>query len=150
MCTYSSSPLPPSPAPELELTHPKKRFCGLTRDSASGTQNTTLRSYLSNWVYRYDTYPGKWAQIMRHPETTASEIPMPRFAHQVVYNPATRSVFLHGGNAGGLSAGGGGGGGGSAGGNADGDGGDGDEKEKEKDGSKEKRLDDFWRMELRR
>ena len=86
---------------------------------------------------------------MRHPETTASEIPMPRFAHQVVYNPATRSVFLHGGNAGGLSAAAGGGSG-SAGGNADGDGGDGDEKEKEKDGSKEKRLDDFWRMELRR
>ena len=83
---------------------------------------------------------------MRHPETTASEIPMPRFAHQVVYNPATRSVFLHGGNAGGLSAAAGGSG--SAGGNADGDGGDGDEKEK--DGSKEKRLDDFWRMELRR
>lgn len=88
---------------------------------------------------------------MRHPGTTASEIPMPRFAHQVVYNPATRSVFLHGGNAGGSSAAVGGSG--SAGGNADGDGGDGvdgDGKEKEKDGVKERRLDDFWRMELRR
>jgi len=26
--------------------------------------------------------------------------PLPRYAHQVVYNPRTKTVFMHGGNAG--------------------------------------------------
>lgn len=80
-----------------------------------------------------------------------SEMPIPRFAHQVVYNPNTRTIFLHGGNAGGggsLSGQGG------AGRDGEGDavGGVGTVEEvKELGGpAKEKRLDDFWRMELKR
>lgn len=75
-------------------------------------------------------------QILQ-PDRPPSEMPGPRFAHQVVYSPNTKSVFLHGGNAG----------------EADGPIGDGARSaQEEKAGStyKERRLDDFWRMELKR
>ena len=82
-------------------------------------------------------------------------MPVPRFAHQVVYNPSTRTVFIHGGNAGGPTAfdpsktlhlGGR---------NADGDfGGNATTSatdSEEQDGkAKGMRLDDFWKMELKR
>ncbi|EAU90900.2 Mei4-dependent protein 6 [Coprinopsis cinerea okayama7 len=80
-------------------------FCGLTRSTASSpAQPASLKTHPSNWVYRYDPKPGKWSQIARHPESVANggEVPLPRFAHQVVYCPGERTVFLHGGNAGGL------------------------------------------------
>lgn len=75
-------------------------------------------------------------QILQ-PDRPHSEMPVPRFAHQVVYSPNTKSVFLHGGNAG------------------EGDGPIGDgarsaEEGKEGSTAKERRLDDFWRMELKR
>jgi len=75
-------------------------------------------------------------QILQ-PDRPPSEMPGPRFAHQVVYSPNTKSVFLHGGNAG----------------EGDGPIGDGSRSvQEEKAGStyKERRLDDFWRMELKR
>jgi hypothetical protein len=83
-------------------------------------------------------------RILQEPGKAIAEMPQPRFAHQVVYNPNTKSVFLHGGNAGGAPAS------------------DGERAGRAADGEaivvdgiedgplKEKRLDDFWRMELRR
>ncbi|KDR67554.1 hypothetical protein GALMADRAFT_258218 [Galerina marginata CBS 339.88] len=118
-------------------------FCGLTRNTTNSPRNT-LRAYLSNWIYRYNPRPGKWMQILHQPDRTPSEAPMPRFAHQVVYNPYTKAIFLHGGNAGGLPPG------------------DSAKDRREADGeavvvdsgeeppAKERRLDDFWRMELKR
>ncbi|KAJ2920028.1 hypothetical protein MD484_g480, partial [Candolleomyces efflorescens] len=79
-------------------------FCGLTRNPAGSSKNTVLRSSPCNWIFRYDSKPGKWYQISRHPDSPPDEVPVPRFAHQAVYHAPTRTVFLHGGNAGGLSA----------------------------------------------
>ena len=139
----------------------------MTRNNTTGTRNT-LHAYLSNlsnWIYRYGTRPGKWTQILRQPDRPASEMPLPRFAHQVAYTPFTRSVFLHGGNAGNFneSSGGSGSGGGGSSSNTKGAGvkgsrdADGDNIESAEDGRevsvagvKERRLDDFWRMELKR
>ena len=56
------------------------------------------------------------------------EEPLPRYAHQVVYNPRTKIVFMHGGNAGLV--------------------GQQLERGREDDSAKERRLDDFWQMSL--
>ena len=75
---------------------------------------------MSYWVYRYGIQPGKWSKVLL--ETTSgftgnealddaesqSQPPSPgthtrprsRYAGQVVYNPKTKAVFIHGGNAG--------------------------------------------------
>jgi muskelin len=138
------------------VTFLKNSFCGLTRNTTTGTRNT-LHAYLSNlsnWVYRYGTRAGKWTQILRQPDRPASEMPLPRFAHQVAYTPFTRSVFLHGGNAGNFnesssSATKGAGVKGSR--DADGDNIESEDgREVSVAGVKERRLDDFWRMELKR
>ncbi|PPR03546.1 hypothetical protein CVT24_007035 [Panaeolus cyanescens] len=140
-------------------------LCGLTKGVGMGRHNTH-RAYLTNWVYKYDTKPGTWMQILRENDRPISELPLPRYAHQAVYNPNTRAVYLHGGNSGGLNyenlssrmA-------------TTGTGETGAlstpvSTEHEEEGEpqrvtlttrrepdavgKEKRLDDFWRMELRR
>lgn len=86
-------------------------------------------------------------QILQQPDKTPSELPLPRFAHQVAYNPKTKTVYLHGGNAGG---------GGFVSDNtkADGDAVIADaSNDQHKDApkeNKERRLDDFWRMQLKR
>lgn len=132
-----------------------------------------LPSEAPNWVYRYDARPGKWTQILSESEgrlngqenhrsdgKTAAEQPLPRCAHQVVYDPTTKTVFMHGGNAGITGASGGveksgarnlgddgdrdGGGGGEECGGVEGV-----EDESGKEG-KERRLDDFWCMSLMR
>ena len=83
-------------------------------------------------------------------------MPLPRFAHQVAYNPFTRSVFLHGGNAGNFSESGGSstttkGAGVKGSRDADGDNIEPEDgREVSVAGVKERRLDDFWRMELKR
>ena len=108
-------------------------------------------SNLSNWVYRYGTQPGKWTQILRQPDRPASETPQPRFAHQVAYTPFTRSVFLHGGNAGNFNESSTKGA--SVKGSRDTDGENvepEDGREVSVAGVKERRLDDFWRMELKK
>ena len=68
---------------------------------------TCLRSEAPNWVYRYGARPGKWTQIMPEDrgveskeQIDAVEEPQPRYAHQVVYEEGSKTVFLHGGNAG--------------------------------------------------
>lgn len=131
------------------LAHCSNSFCGLTRNTTTSARNT-LHAYLSNlsnWVYRYGTPPGKWTQILRQPDRPVSETPLPRFAHQVAYNPFTRSVFLHGGNAGNINESTKGAGKGGR--NADGDESE-DGRETVVAAVKERRLDDFWRMELKR
>lgn len=84
------------------------RFNGLTRTQTPGS-STVLRSDGPNWVYRYGTRPGKWTKILPatsdvSPEGEGSsetfEEPQSRYAHQVVYEESTKTVFLHGGNAG--------------------------------------------------
>jgi hypothetical protein len=102
-------------------------------------------------------------QILReveHEDGRVIEEPVPRYAHQVVYDHNTRTVFMHGGNAGQSGAGmerrdwasGSGSGmdgeegeeGASTVEIGDGSGGDGRER------LKERRLDDFWCMKLHR
>ncbi len=131
-------------------------FCGLTRFShsipcgmpesvVSSQAQAMLRDSLLNWVYRYDSRPGKWMQSLRIPDQPARQRPKPRFAHQVVYNPRTRTVFLHGGNAGGSK-------------DKSTHGVDdaaGEQREDEqltdaKDDDVKERLDDFWKMNLKR
>jgi hypothetical protein len=102
-----------------------------------------------NWTYRYDTRPGKWTQILPEPEDAYGndgrrtiEEPLLRYAHQVVYNSKTQTIFMHGGNAGI-------GGGGMEQRNTL-DGNTEDERDEDAEGSKERRLDDFWCMRLKR
>src|SRR5438477_10573574 len=78
------------------------RFCGLTRKQQAGAE-TICQSKAPNWVYRYDIRPGKWMQILQEGENRDGrmvEEPTPRYAHQVVYDTKTKTVFMHGGNAG--------------------------------------------------
>lgn len=89
------------------------------------SSRAVLKDRMHNWVYKYDTQPGKWTEISKAPEKPVNQRPMPRFAHQVVFNPKTKAMYMHGGNGGELN------------------------KDGVKDGTKG-RLDDFWRMELRR
>ncbi|EIW83449.1 hypothetical protein CONPUDRAFT_89328 [Coniophora puteana RWD-64-598 SS2] len=92
-------------------------FCGLTRAQQTSPL-TVLRADAPNWVYTYasPTRPGVWTQIL--PEVPGGfrgaegaegggdgegrtiEAPLPRYAHQVVYDEGTNTVFMHGGNAG--------------------------------------------------
>jgi hypothetical protein len=95
------------------------------------------------YQYRHPSKPGKWTKIL--PEVIKEggesvEVPRPRYAHQVVYDEGTGSFFMHGGNAGDVSAV--------------------QEMEPEEDGGgdedhprtviRETRLDDFWTMKLLR
>ena len=78
-------------------------------------------------------------------------MPLPRFAHQVAYTPFTRSVFLHGGNAGNFNESSSKGAGVKGSRDADGDNIETEDgREVSVAGVKERRLDDFWRMELKR
>jgi hypothetical protein len=141
---------------------PSHRFCGLTR-SQPPTSMTVLKSEAPNWVYRYGTHPGRWTQILsgggeqRGGRAAAAAAPsppaepQPRYAHQVVYDPVRKMVFLHGGNAGLVAPSGDGD-------EEDDEDADGDVRmvegrgDAEKDGGREreKRLDDFWCMTLQR
>jgi hypothetical protein len=81
---------------------PGNRFCGLTR-ATNHTSQSVLQTKAPNWVFRYDTKPGTWTQILPNPPVSAGvqpAEPQPRYAHQVVYDPGRKMVFLHGGNAG--------------------------------------------------
>ncbi|PIL35929.1 hypothetical protein GSI_01589 [Ganoderma sinense ZZ0214-1] len=123
---------------------------GLTRPRPSVPPHLETES--PYWIYRYDRpeLPGKWTKIL--PENEMDTVcPHPRYAHQVVYDCKSGRVYMHGGN-GGLSH---------------------DEEEHEPDphrwssdaegetraspprsplspgdGDAEKRLDDFWGMEI--
>lgn len=75
-------------------------------------------------------------QINEQPDRFPTDRPQARFAHQVAYNPNTKSIFLHGGSTGKKE-------------------GDNTASEVVSAESKEsvpieKKMDDFWRMELKR
>jgi hypothetical protein len=70
--------------------------------------------------------------VLPAPYAHLAETPVPRFAHQVVYDPTTKTMFMHGGN-GGLREKGVGGG-------------DAMDEDEERD----QRLNDFWQMTLAR
>ncbi|KAI0373966.1 hypothetical protein BV20DRAFT_936559 [Pilatotrama ljubarskyi] len=73
-------------------------FGGLTRAKASSAP--VLESESPYWIYRYDRpeIPGKWSKIL--PEGPDAPWPQPRYAHQVVYDSKTKTVYMHGGNGG--------------------------------------------------
>lgn len=112
------------------------RLCGLTRSRVGSSSKTELRSDIPKWVYRYDKQPGSWVRILPDPELLErrkpGDRPRPRYAHQMVYDPKTDVVFMHGGNGGVMVEG-----------EADRD----EEEVREED---ENRLDDFWMMKLKR
>ncbi|KAJ8518601.1 hypothetical protein ONZ45_g4355 [Pleurotus djamor] len=118
---------------------------------------TVLVESASDWLYRVDyPRPGKWLKILRsssgRSEGDSAEIPCGRYAHQLVYDTTNRTVYMHGGNAGisidsserplGADADGE-----DTGGRSRAPDGPGSER---KDERRESRLDDFWKMVLRR
>ncbi|KAI9062824.1 hypothetical protein FKP32DRAFT_1572733 [Trametes sanguinea] len=74
-------------------------FGGLTRTRQSTLP--VLESESPYWVYRYDRADirGKWSKLV--PDKDAeSGWPQPRYAHQVVYDSTSKTVYMHGGNGG--------------------------------------------------
>ncbi|KAG0701286.1 Muskelin N-terminus-domain-containing protein [Suillus ampliporus] len=132
-------------------------FSGLTRQQPTCAL-TSLRADTPSWIYQYThpSKPGKWTQILPQAIQEGGEpveVPLPRYAHQVVYDEKMKRVFMHGGNAGGvgapaeeMKA------------EAEGEGsGDDDRSDDDRDDDErpkkvlmETRLDDFWTMKLLR
>ncbi|CDO76971.1 hypothetical protein BN946_scf184281.g18 [Trametes cinnabarina] len=113
-------------------------FGGLTRSKPSAPP--VLESESPYWIYRYDRpdIPGKWSKLV--PEKDAeSSWPQPRYAHQVVYDAKSKTVYMHGGN-GGLDTEDTPSDSETRGGEADDDG--------QAQAGDMKRLDDFWRLEI--
>ena len=125
------------------------RFAGLTKNEMSSGGVVSATSTV--WLYRYDKKPGTWLKVAPYVETPSNDIdsayhhssslnygvvpvdpdlPRARCAHQVVYDPATKTVYLHGGNAGVASPA---------------------TRSRSPGGSSgESRLDDFWSMTFKR
>ncbi|KZT29147.1 hypothetical protein NEOLEDRAFT_1128727 [Neolentinus lepideus HHB14362 ss-1] len=116
-------------------------FCGLSRQ-LPGNQ-IIIQAQAPHWVYRYPTAlcseKGKWTKLISVDPPAgvdAEEIqPKPRYAHQLAYDRRTKTVFMHGGNAGIRDSTP-----------------DGAEVNAEEGAVEEKeiRLDDFWSMQLQR
>lgn len=110
----------------------------MTRNRTGSSSKTELRSDIPKWVYRYEKQPGKWTRILpteqEFGEERPDDRPQPRYAHQLVYDPKSGAVFMHGGNGGVIAEGS----------SDDGRG------EEELRGEEENRLDDFWTMKLKR
>ena len=77
------------------------RFRGLTKSGTNGSQSAYVGGR-SLWLYRYSPKPGKWTEVPRPPDNPPDDVPQPRFAHQIVYHPGSQTVYLHGGNGGGI------------------------------------------------
>ncbi len=75
------------------------RLCGLTRPRANAPPVLITES--PYWIYRYDRpeLPGTWTKILPEKETDVI-CPHPRYAHQVVYDCKSGLAYMHGGNAG--------------------------------------------------
>ncbi|KAI0685090.1 Muskelin N-terminus-domain-containing protein [Cerioporus squamosus] len=74
-------------------------LCGLTRSRPGATP--VLESECPYWIYRYNRpeLPGKWVKILPGNNGDPA-VPQPRYAHQVVYDSKSETVYMHGGNAG--------------------------------------------------
>jgi muskelin len=121
----------------VKLTFGLISSCGLTRSQEHGSQ-TNLQPGCPHWVYQYHTRPGKWSQLTLQkadPADPPSVEPVSRYAHQVAYDPNSKTLYLHGGVAG-LQ------------GPLETEGRDGAVIEEIDE--KEQRLDDFWAMKLTR
>lgn len=109
----------------------------MTRARAGSSAKTELRLDIPKWVYRYETYPGKWMRILPRASTPGDghvEEPQARYAHQLAYDPKTGQAFMHGGNGGvnpEVST-------------------QQSKPEGEAEGEDGTRLDDFWSMRLER
>ncbi|TFY80985.1 hypothetical protein EWM64_g3025 [Hericium alpestre] len=110
-------------------------FCGLTRGAQSPLPRLDLPA--TSWICRYGDPSHPWTKIL--PEEPGDgdgpaqiQQPRARYAHQVVYDSRSKTVYLHGGNAGRLL-----------------ENGELDENPSG-DSSVEQRLDDFWCMKLKR
>ncbi|KZT71745.1 hypothetical protein DAEQUDRAFT_776737 [Daedalea quercina L-15889] len=123
-------------------------FCGLTRSQPGSL--TVLETESPYWIYRYERpdQPGTWSTIpsvdLSH--ITESDVggPQARYAHQVVYDASAKVVYMHGGNNGIIKDDG------SGGPHVEGDVGRGRPVMDGADATKENRLDDFWKMALKR
>ncbi|TFK53543.1 hypothetical protein OE88DRAFT_1655700 [Heliocybe sulcata] len=81
-------------------------FCGLSRQSP-GNQ-IVIQAQAPHWVYRYPaascSEKGKWTKLISAEQTEGTDgeeaEPKPRYAHQLAYDRRTKTVFMHGGNAG--------------------------------------------------
>ncbi|KAH9858497.1 Muskelin N-terminus-domain-containing protein [Lenzites betulinus] len=76
-------------------------FGGITRTKSNALP--MLEADAPYWIYRYDRpdVPGRWSKVLPNdgaePDTAW---PQPRYAHQIVYDSRTKTVYMHGGNAG--------------------------------------------------
>ncbi|KAJ7680656.1 Muskelin N-terminus-domain-containing protein [Mycena polygramma] len=95
-------------------------FSGLSHPEKTLEPSTTR-------ILRYHPPPGKWDLVLPM-DGAERNVPAPRFAHQVVYDPTTKTFFMHGGN-GGLP---------------------GDDTMVQEDVETDRRLDDLWQMTLLR
>ncbi|KAF7321897.1 Muskelin-N domain-containing protein [Mycena kentingensis (nom. inval.)] len=110
-------------------------FSGMSaEDSAISTTSSQPR------VFRYGPLPGKWDSVPLAPSTDgiALEEPVPRFAHQVLYHPIARKVYMHGGNAGIKPK------------SDAATSGEQQPQTQTQEDAKDQRLDDFWEMSLPR
>ncbi|THH29268.1 hypothetical protein EUX98_g4922 [Antrodiella citrinella] len=81
-------------------------FCGLTKGPPGAS--SILETDAPYWVYRYERpeRPGVWTKLIPStvPELSdtaqTDDAPIPRYAHQVVYDPRSKVIYMHGGNAG--------------------------------------------------
>ncbi|KAI0829852.1 Muskelin N-terminus-domain-containing protein [Trametes gibbosa] len=76
-------------------------FGGLTRTKSGAF--SMLEADSPYWIYRYDRpeIPGRWSKILPDDGVdTDAAWPQPRYAHQIVYDSRTKTVYMHGGNAG--------------------------------------------------
>ncbi|KAJ6594243.1 Muskelin N-terminus-domain-containing protein [Mycena capillaripes] len=101
-------------------------FAGLAQES-----ETLAPLDSSTRIFRYSPPPGKWDLVLPVTGGDAADRdePAPRFAHQVVYDPVTKTIFMHGGNAGLKEK---------------------DDAMVDEDEETDRRLDDFWQMTLSR
>ncbi|KAK2464345.1 hypothetical protein APHAL10511_003802 [Amanita phalloides] len=82
---------------------------GLTSRDGEKSRISSHRGEMTYWVYRYGSQPGQWCKALLEslPEYAGNDTqpssmtrPQSRYACQVVYNSKTKSIFIHGGNAG--------------------------------------------------
>ncbi|KAJ7077270.1 Muskelin N-terminus-domain-containing protein [Mycena belliarum] len=85
-------------APQLQEIYV---FSGL---AVSAEQSPVIPYDSATRIFRYGQPPGKWDVVLPAPGDEAGaaspDEPPSRYAHQVVYDPTTRTIFMHGGNAG--------------------------------------------------
>lgn len=85
--------------PQLTWFIPRPSFGGLMRPRPASSP--LLEADSPYWIYRYShpEVPGKWSKLVPDKDPD-SPWPQPRYAHQVVYDARSKTVYMHGGNGG--------------------------------------------------